>query len=155
MTTTSTPITGREYEGRRTSPGEALSHFYHAFNSRDLAAMAQNWEASPDAVMDNPLGGISRGWDTIKGLYQRLFTGANRITVEFWDYSIVEAHDCFVAIGRERGTLTGPGGTLALKIRTSRFFRRNAAGEWRQVHHHGSIDEPQLLSQYQSAVKPA
>jgi len=25
-------------------------------------------------------------------------------------------------------------------------------GKWKQVHHHGSIDDPRLLAQYQSAV---
>jgi hypothetical protein len=27
-----------------------------------LALMADNWEQSAEAAMDNPLGGISRGW---------------------------------------------------------------------------------------------
>jgi len=38
-----------------------------------------------------------------------------------------------------------------LAIRTSRIIK-NIAGHWRQVHHHGSIDDPQLLANYQSLV---
>lgn len=55
--------------------------------------------------------------------------------------------------GRERGTLTAADGkTLDLRIRTSRIFRRDSDGQWRQVHHHGSMDDPELLRAYQSAV---
>jgi ketosteroid isomerase-like protein len=151
--TESTPITGRDDPGDRSRPVQVLAEFYRAFNTRDLDLAARNWEASDVAVMDNPLGGISRGWPAIRAIYEKLFTGPNRVQVEFWDYSIVETADCFVAIGRERGTLTSSDGTtLELRIRTSRIFRRSADGQWRQVHHHGSMDDPELLRAYQSAV---
>jgi ketosteroid isomerase-like protein len=151
--TESTPITGREAIGDRARPTQALSEFYRAFNNRDLDLAAHNWDASDIAVMDNPLGGISRGWPAIRAVYEKLFTGPNRVQVEFWDYSIIETTDCFIAIGRERGTLTTAGGeSLELRIRTSRIFRRSADGDWRQVHHHGSMDDPDLLRAYQSAV---
>jgi ketosteroid isomerase-like protein len=151
--TESTPITGREDAGDRSRPVQALSEFYRAFNNRDLDLAAQNWVTSDVAVMDNPLGGISRGWPAIRAVYEKLFAGSNRVEVEFWDYSIVETADCFIAIGRERGKLTTPDGkTLQLRIRTSRIFRRDSDGKWRQVHHHGSMDDPELLRAYQSAV---
>jgi ketosteroid isomerase-like protein len=151
--TESTPITGREDVVDRSLPIHALSEFYHAFNNRDLDLTARNWDTSDVAVMDNPLGGISRGWPAIRAVYEKLFTGPNRVQVEFWDYSIIETTDCFIAVGRERGTLRTPdGAALELRIRTSRVFRRSADGEWRQVHHHGSMDDPDLLRAYQSAV---
>ncbi|MFF4402980.1 hypothetical protein [Streptomyces sp. NPDC001404] len=37
-------------------------------------------------------------------------------------------------------------------IRTSRYFRYEG-GFWRQYHHHGSIDAPDLLRAYQQAVR--
>ncbi len=55
------PITGEEERGTLTEPAEALSQFYRAFNNRDLALMEQNWDASGEAVMANPLGGVKRG----------------------------------------------------------------------------------------------
>jgi ketosteroid isomerase-like protein len=153
MLTESAPITGREDAGDRSRPVQALSEFYRAFNNRDLDLAARNWETSDVVVMDNPLGGISRGWPAIKAVYEKLFTGSNRVQVEFWDYSIIETADCFIAIGRERGTLTAPDDkALELRIRTSRIFRRDSDGQWRQVHHHGSMDDPELLGAYQSAV---
>jgi hypothetical protein len=91
----------------------------------------QSWETSPEVVMDNPLGGISRRWDKIKETHQRLFNGANRVEVEFWDYTIIGDEDFFVAIGRERGSLTNAGGTIELRIRTSRFWPLGIASRLR------------------------
>lgn len=53
------PITGREPPGDPGAPASALAQFYRAFNSRDLALMEANWDASPDVAMDNPLGGMA------------------------------------------------------------------------------------------------
>jgi hypothetical protein len=36
-------------------------------------------------------------------------------------------------------------------IRTTRVFKR-VNGHWRQMHHHGSFDDPNLLKNYQAAV---
>jgi len=57
-----------------------------------------------------------------------------------------------MAIGRERGQL-GAGGSspLDLAIRTTRIFRWTQ-GRWRQVHHHGSVDDRDALARYQQAV---
>ena len=57
------------------TPIGALNEFYRAFNSRDLALMQQNWENSEEAAMDNPLGGIKRGWSEIEPVYERIFAG--------------------------------------------------------------------------------
>ena len=148
-----TPITGRETEPPATPLG-ALAEFYRAFNGRDLALMEQNWDPSADAVMDNPLGGIMRGWPAIRKVYQRLFTGEARVTVEFFDYTLHEVGDAFWAVGRERGMLQQESRPdLPLLIRTSRLFRREEQRRWRQTHHHGSIDDPTLLAEYQARVR--
>jgi hypothetical protein len=41
--------------------------------------------------------------------------------------------------------------TIELRIRTTRWFTR-IDGLWRQLHHHGSIEEPALLSAYQEII---
>jgi ketosteroid isomerase-like protein len=145
------PVTGREAEGPATPLG-ALAEFYRAFNGRDLALMAQNWLTTGEASMDNPLGGIRRGWDEIAQVYQRIFSSAATVTVEFFDYTLHETADTFLAVGRERGTLKSPSTTLELRIRTSRWFKR-VDGRWRQLHHHGSIEDADLLGRYQAAVR--
>jgi ketosteroid isomerase-like protein len=145
-------IDGHVVESPSTALG-ALSEFYRAFNSRDLALMESNWEQSDEAVMDNPLGGIKRGWDQIRPVYERIFGAQAQVQVEFFDYSLHETGDVFWAVGRERGMLKTPELELELAIRTSRVFRRDESGRWRQVHHHGSMDDPQLLARYQAAVR--
>ncbi len=152
-TTIPGPITGKEGLGDLSRPEQALAQFYRGLNSRDLALMAQNWEQSNEAAVDNPLGGIMRGWEEIRAVYERIFHGSARLYVEFHDYSLHVSDALFSAVGRERGRFdNGPIG-LDLAIRTTRIFRRVGAG-WRQVHHHGSIEDTVMLDAYRRAVAP-
>ena len=131
----------------------ALIAFYQAFNSRDLTAMERNWWTEDEtAAMANPLGGLYRGWPAIRDVYARIFGGEATVYVEFHDYTLHAAGDLFYAVGRERGYLEHAGQRTELAIRTSRTYRRQA-GRWRQVHHHGSIEDPALLERYQNAVR--
>ena len=147
-------ITGDESADPATPLG-ALSEFYRAFNRRDLALMRQNWQPD-ECVLDNPLGGIRRGWDEIEALYTRLFTGGAIVQVVFFDYTLHEGADLFIAAGRERGHFESADSArnpvrIELALRTSRVYRK-AVGRWRQIHHHGSIEDPSLLARYQLAV---
>ncbi len=147
------PMTGREDLGDLSQPAQALAQFYRAFNARDLTLVEANWDNSEEASMDNPLGGIKRGWPEIRQVYEKIFGGHATVRVEFHDYTLHVMGDVFWAVGRERGRLEAGGGrTLDLAIRTTRLFRRSG-GQWRQVHHHGSIESPSLLAAYQQAVK--
>lgn len=133
------------------TPAGALGQFYAAFNARDLAGMRAVWAEDPGVSMDNPIGGIARGWDAIGGTYRRLFEGPARVRVEFHDYTLHETSDAFLAVGRERGSLVTAAGTLALAFRTSRWFVRRD-GMYRQLHHHGSIEDPVLLAEYRNRI---
>jgi len=73
------------------------------------------------------------------------------VSVEFYDYTISETAGMFFAVGRERGYFCLGNDEMALAIRTTRIFRKTG-DRWRQVHHHGSIDDPKLLASYQAAV---
>jgi ketosteroid isomerase-like protein len=149
-------ITGREDLADLAQPIQALAQFYRAFNERDLARMADNWDTSQEVAMDNPLGGIKRGWQDIKAVYERIFNSPHKVTVEFHDYTLHIFNDVFYAVGRERGHLESHlearETRFNLNFRTSRIYRRIDA-QWRQVHHHGSIEDPQLLAAYQSAFR--
>ncbi|RJX33618.1 MAG: DUF4440 domain-containing protein [Desulfurivibrio sp.] len=144
-------ITGLEEQVGLSSPQQALIQFYRAFNSGDLRLMAQNWAHTDEISMDNPLGGIKRGWPEIEAAYRRIFNGPAQVYVEYYDYTIHQTAEIFYAVGRERGYFRPAGGEIPLAIRTSRIFRKIGA-RWQQVHHHGSIDNPQLLADYQAAV---
>ncbi len=144
-------ITGNEDQGDLSSPYQALVQFYCAFNTGNMAMMAANWALTDEIAMDNPLGGIKRGWPAIEAVYEVIFEGQAEVYVEFYDYTIHETSEAFWAVGRERGYFRAGGRELPLAIRTSRIFRKNG-GRWRQVHHHGSIEDPQQLAKYQAAV---
>ena len=60
------PVTGKEETEHLTPQMKSLSEFYRALNNRDLDLMARNWAQTDEAVMDNPVGGIKRGWEEIK-----------------------------------------------------------------------------------------
>lgn len=144
-------ITGKEKQEGSPSPYNALVQFYAAFNSADMQMMSENWAQSNDIAMDNPLGGIKRGWAEIQQVYERIFNGPAKVYVEYFDYTIHETSEMFYAVGRERGYFRLAEDELTLAIRTSRIFRK-IDNCWKQVHHHGSIEDPQLLARYQSAV---
>ncbi len=145
------PITGKEQQGYLSLPYQALVQFYCAFNQRDMAMMEANWAQSDEIAMDNPLGGIKRGWAEIKAVYESIFSGAAQVYVEYYDYTIHETSAMFYAVGMERGYFRLGENEVKLAIRTSRIFQK-MNGRWRQVHHHGSIDDPKLLERYQEAV---
>ena len=146
------PITGNEDEKGLTGHMSALVEFYNAFNSRDIDKMSKNWAQTDEIAMDNPLGGIKRGWDEVRAVYERIFNGPAKVYVEFYDYTIHETEAMFYAVGRERGKFRIGGNIVKLAIRTTRIFKL-FDGQWRQVHHHGSIDDPTLLAHYQTVVR--
>lgn len=150
--TIQTPITGREYKGDQRDILQALAQFYLALNSRNIEMMQQNWANSAEIAMDNPLGGIKRGWGEIGTIYERLFDSEGAYRFEFYDYTLHEAGVLFYVVGRERGELDVGGQQMKLAIRTSRIFQKDADARWRQMHHHGSIDDPQMLAAYQGAI---
>lgn len=145
-------ITGAERINFDSSgPKEALIEFYKAFNSRDMALMSSNWEQTDEASMSNPLGGIKRGWGSIKEIYENIFNDLAKVYVEFYDYTIEQSGEIFIAVGRERGYLIKGKYRLELIIRTSRIYRLKN-GKWHQIHHHGSIETPSLLDEYQAII---
>jgi ketosteroid isomerase-like protein len=133
----------------------ALESFYHAFNERDIDVLRDVWTEHPLAQLNNPLGGILRGGDAVLGLYAEIFRGPARVAVEFTDIVEYIGDEHAVFAGRELGTYSLAGAPpLALSIRTTRYFRHDGESlRWRQYHHHGSIDEPDALRDYQLAVR--
>lgn len=144
-------ITGQEIKSGVISPYSVLVDFYQAFNTKDFELMQENWLQTADASMANPLGGIKRGWSEIKEVYKKIFNGAVTVYVEFYDYSILTTEKMFIAVGREKGTIKINDKVIELAIRTSRSYCL-VDGQWRQIHHHGSMDNPQLLKTYQEIL---
>jgi hypothetical protein len=145
------PITGAEPILDVDSPTNALIAFYHGFNCRDIAALEEVWARDNLPSMDNPIGGIRRGWDEIAAGYRLLFAGPAQVLVEFHDYSVQAGDDWALFVGRERGTCRTERGTMEIAIRTTRWFVR-FHDRWRQLHHHGSFERGSMLSEYQRLI---
>ncbi|MEQ1559688.1 MAG: nuclear transport factor 2 family protein [Methyloglobulus sp.] len=131
-----------------------VESFYYAFNHRDLIVLKQVWAEHDLIQLNNPLGGILRGYEPIAALYSRVFSGTASVWVELDDIVEFETENMIVFAGREYGEFALNNQTLALAIRTSRIVQWFGADVgWRQIHHHGSIDDPKLLEAYQQAVQ--
>lgn len=151
MTNQLLEITGYEDGPGDGSALDALVSFYRAFNTRDLAGLSINWLDGMRPSMDNPIGGIRRGWASIREGYEKLFHGPAEVKVTFHDVTSEGGADWHLFVGREKGICTVAGSTIDLRIRTTRWFVKSES-LWRQLHHHGSIEEPGMLASYQRAI---
>lgn len=77
-----------------------------------------------------------------------MFAGSLNVEVTFGDAATYWLENSVVFAGRETGTYLGD---RPLQIRTTRIFRYD--GRWQQIHHHGSIDDAEMLRAYQQAVR--
>jgi hypothetical protein len=131
-----------------------LETFYYAFNNRDLDTFKKIWLNHELIQLNNPLGGIIRGIEPITELYDNIFNGQARVWVELTDVVCFQSKDMVTFAGRENGEFSVQGHTIDLQIRTTRFFGYSTdKGQWFQLHHHGSIDNVELLDRYQKAVR--
>ena len=131
---------------------KAIINFYKAFNNRDMELMRKVWLNGKEASMNNPLGGIMRSWSEIESVYDKIFNGIAKVYVEFYDFTIHKTKDMFFATGREKGYFKTDEIEIQLAIRTSRIFKK-INSDWKQIQHHGSIDNPELLKKYQELVR--
>ncbi|MEV5544383.1 nuclear transport factor 2 family protein [Saccharopolyspora shandongensis] len=133
----------------------ALETFYYALNRRDLDTLSAVWSQDELVQLNNPVGGILRSGSAVTDLYRRIFTGNLFLTVTFVDAATYGWPEVAVFAGREVGQYHDrTGATVPITIRTSRVFGYDhAVGRWLQVHHHGSIDDPEQLAGYQREVR--
>lgn len=132
----------------------ALESFYYALHHRDPDVLRHVWVGDPLVQLNNPLGGMLRGADDIARLYECIFNSPAHVEVTLGDIVEYQVGDMVVFAGRETGQFTDLAGRgVPLRIRTTRvFIYDQGAGRWGQAHHHGSIDDPDALRDYQQAV---
>jgi hypothetical protein len=144
-------VNGGERKRGDGSSLDALIEFYRAFNAGDLAGLEDVWLGGSEPSMDNPIGGIRRGWDQIVDGYSKLFKGQAKVHVTFHNFTSQGADDWHLFVGRERGVCRTAKETLDVAFRTTRWFVRRDGG-WRQLHHHGSVEDPKMLADYQRLI---
>jgi hypothetical protein len=144
-------VDGHEAKLADGSPLDALIEFYRAFNAADLAGLESVWLGGTTPSMDNPIGGIRRGWPEIAEGYSKLFEGRAKVNVTFHDFTSQGSEEWHLFVGRERGVCETPLETIDVAFRTTRWFVREN-GDWRQLHHHGSVEDPNMLADYQRLI---
>ncbi|SRR6266487_711637 len=131
-----------------------LESSYYAFNNRNIKVLKEVWYQNDLSQLNNPLGGVIHGIQSIVDLYDKVFKSNASVTVEFGDIVYYEETKTVVFAGVENGEFKKDENTIPLHIRTTRFFGYiDERQRWFQLHHHGSIDDAALLKQYQEAVK--
>lgn len=131
-----------------------IETFYYSFNNKDLETFKKVWLNHNLIQLNNPLGGMLRGIVPIVEMYDNIFNGQASVWVELSDIVMYQTEDTVVFAGRENGKFTINGQTIDLQIRTTRFFVFSEdENQWFQIHHHGSIDNAELLAKYQNAVR--
>ncbi len=142
-------INGSKYEGKDAAMA-AVFDFYIAFNNQDIDLMEKVWKNSEQVRMYNPIGGSIDGYEAIIESYRRIFR--KKVFVEFYDFRVFSSKEQFLIFGKERGSFDYDGHRHKLMIRTTRIFQKDDDG-WKLVHHHGSIDDPELLRMYMEATR--
>ncbi|MEO8487434.1 MAG: nuclear transport factor 2 family protein [Betaproteobacteria bacterium] len=125
-----------------TTPQDAATAFYQAFEQRDLDAMMATWADDEEIVCVHPGGPRIVGYDAIRSAWEQLFSGDARLkfrleqpiaidTVGLAMQSAIE--HVFLADGSPRG----------LAVATNVFMRTPMG--WRIVCHHASPTPPTTL----------
>jgi hypothetical protein len=89
----------------------------------------------------------------IAGSEAHLLDRTVRIRVELTNIVRYAAPALVIFVGIERGSYEHEGIETPLTGRTTRAFGFIEGQGWRQVHHHGSIDDPAALAAYQRAMR--
>jgi hypothetical protein len=147
-------INGTERLTDLSEPEQILSSFYKAFNNKDIAGLRNNWATNQDVMVYNPGGGLRQSWDEIERIYKAIFSAPVDVKAQFCDYSIVNLTAVFIVYGNEKVTVArGMDKPKMIDIRITRIYKL-IEGAWKQIHLHGSIDQPELLKTYQEATRP-
>lgn len=139
------PVTGKEGKDNLRPPMRALSDSMRP----STAGISRKWRGIGRRPMR--LSWIIL-W--VVSSAEHLFNSQSQFYFEFYDYSFHAAGEIFYVVGRERGEFRMGKMVLNMAIRTSRIFRLMNSRR-QQVHHHGSIDDPDLLSNNQKAIRSA
>lgn len=145
-------ITGKEEHYDVTTPLGALIEFYKAFNTQNTKLMTTNWSSESTIIMANPIGGFKVGYESIFEGYEKIFNSGAHVYVEYYDFTLFEDAHSFCVTGKERGHFYKADKKIPLAIRTTRFYQKQK-GRFHQLHHHGSIDIPSELDNYQRTIK--
>lgn len=131
----------------------ALETFYRAFNAGDRELLLTLWADEPLVHLDDPLGRSVRGHGEIAELYRSLVRRGVLAWIQFDEILEISTNESVIFVGRERGMVMTTDDIVPLRIRATHCLSWiESVSAWRWVHHHGSIEEPELMARYQRAA---
>jgi ketosteroid isomerase-like protein len=119
------------------TPSEANSAFYRAFEALDLDAMSSVWKQTADVSVSHPGEAPVRGWEAVRGSWQRIFESTDLFRVRAAHVQVRETADLAVVVCVELITAVADGEAMEGAVAATNVFER-VDGRWLLVHHQGS-----------------
>ena len=122
-----------------TTPLDVAQAFYRAFETADIDAMMATWADDEEIICVHPDGPRLVGYEAVRGAWERLFAGDNRIA--FRIDSALTLETVGLAMHSVIELIHSPDGTPRGAAVATNVFLRTPSG-WRLVVHHASPSPP-------------
>ena len=119
-----------------TTPTDAASAFYHAFEAKDIDAMMATWAEDEDIVCVHPGGARLVGYDAVRQGWEQLFAGEARLAFRLEQMVVIETVGLAMQSAVEHVTLANDQSSRGAAVCTNVFLRTPHG--WRMVMHHAS-----------------
>ena len=119
-----------------TTPTDAATAFYQAFEARDLDAMMAAWAEDEDIVCVHPGGTRLVGYDAVRQGWEQLFAGDTRLAFRLDQVVVIETVGLAMQSAIEHVTAGKGGDSSGIAVCTNIFLRTPYG--WRMVMHHAS-----------------
>ncbi|HVS55998.1 MAG TPA: nuclear transport factor 2 family protein [Casimicrobiaceae bacterium] len=119
-----------------TTPQDAATAFYRAFEAKDIDAMMAAWAEDEDIVCVHPGGPRLVGFDAVRVGWEQIFAGETKLLFRLEELVVLETVGMALQSAIEQVTVgdnPAPRGTAI----ASNVFLRTPSG-WRIVLHHAS-----------------
>lgn len=116
---------------------EANRAFYRAFESLDVARMAEVWLRDPRIICVHPGWAKLQGWGPIMESWERIFDNVFEMKFDLGDTKVTMSGDLAVVVVEENLTQNSYDGKMSSRVLATNVFER-AQNRWWMVLHHGS-----------------
>ena len=127
-----------------TSPQDAATAFYQAFEAKDIDAMMATWAEDEDVVCVHPGGARLVGYDAVRASWESIFAAEGRVAFRLEQIVMMETVGLAMQSAVEN-LHAGQGRAQASAIATNVFMRTPSG--WRIVCHHASAAPPMAAAE--------
>ena len=113
-----------------TTPTDAASAFYHAFEAKDIDAMMATWAEDEDIVCVHPGGARLVGYDAVRQGWEQLFAGEARLAFRLEQMVVIETVGLAMQSAVEHVTLANDRARAARPCAPTSSCALHTAGGW-------------------------